>query len=609
METTRIKILPDEVANRIAAGEVIERPASVVKELIENSIDAESRLIRVDVSEGGLGIIRVMDDGYGMGRDDALLAFERHATSKLSSEEELMRLQTLGFRGEALPSIASISKIRMVTQKKGDPVGYEVKLEGGNFKNIREFGAPQGTLIEVEDLFYNTPARRKFLKSSTTEIGHISRLILQHALAYPSLHFQLSVIGQKSRRELYDLTPVDHVGDRLLQVYGEEFSSHLIPVEWQRDSLNIKGYISRPLFTRAERNHQELFVNRRPVRNPSIRHAVYEAYQTLITRGRHPVTYLFLECDPSLIDVNVHPSKQEIRFRENRVVHDSVQKALRDALMGQEHAVSSSFMDPIPENTRALNEGERGSLEKGLLEVPSYSTRIQEATERYFNRTPVERGSFVERDSPAVLSGELPHIPEKHPRLLKEEWSPIAQIHDTFILAVAERDLFFVDQHTAHERVLFEKILKSPQCLHQESQQLLLPLTLQLSVQEFLLLKEHGKELNEIGITMEPFGENTMIIRSVPAMIQKGDYRQLLLDLIDDLVVKDSLKTPEIRHRKVVATLACHSAVRANRPMKKEEMSSLLSDLQKTDLPFTCPHGRPTMMKLEGRTLERLFWR
>jgi len=416
-------------------------------------------------------------------------------------------------------------------------------------------------------------------------------------------------LAKKSRRELYDLTPVDHVGDRLVQVYGEEFSSHMIPVKWQRDSLTIKGYISRPLFTRAERNHQELFVNRRPVRNPSIRHAIYEAYQTLITRGRHPATYLFLECDPHLIDVNVHPSKLEIRFRENRVVHDSVQMALRNSLMGQESAGLSSFTDPFPENPPVFNGGERGYLENAEFEGLSYSKRIQEATERYFNQTPVEGVSFSGRDSPALLSGDLPHVPEKHPRLLKEEWSPIAQIHDTFILAVAERDLFFVDQHTAHERVLFEKILKFPQCLLQESQQLLLPLTLQLSVQEFLLVKEHGKELSALGITMEPFGENTMIVRSVPALIQKGDYRQLLLDLIDDLVVKDSLKTPEIRHRKVVATLACHSAVRANRPMKKEEMRVLLSDLQKTDLPFTCPHGRPTMMKLEGSTLERLFWR
>ena len=609
MVSSRIKILPEEVSNRIAAGEVVERPASVVKELVENAIDAGSRSIRVEVAEGGCGLIRVVDDGGGMDREDALLAFARHATSKLSCEQDLLTLQTLGFRGEALPSIASISKVRMVTTARGAPLATEVLLEGGNLKKVCEVGAPPGTLVEVQDLFYNTPARRKFLKSMTTELSRISHLVLQQSLAYPSLHFQLYRLGEQGSHELYNLTPVGNVGDRLFQLFGGEFCAQLLSLEHRSGSMALEGYVSRPLFTRGERNQQELFVNSRPVRNPGVSHALYEAYDTLLTRGRHPVIFLFLQMDPALVDVNVHPSKREVRFREPRTVHECVRGTVRQRLM------ESGRLDPTQtdvnegreklENMKYDGEiiGERVSPDSGFRE------RIREAAERYLRRETAVGPVSGERGSPQIFPAELARVPESHPRLLKEEWIPVAQIHETFILAVADRDLYIIDQHTAHERVLFERFLRLLGISKIDLQQLLIPVPLELSVPEFLLLNDHLEDLRDLGLELEGFGERTFLLRSVPAFTRNGDYHRLIVDILDDLRATESIPSTDERRKKMVATMACRSAVRAHRPMKGEEMRSLLLDLQATDLPYTCPHGRPTMIKLEGAALERLFWR
>ncbi|HEX9759029.1 MAG TPA: DNA mismatch repair endonuclease MutL [Nitrospiria bacterium] len=608
-EGNQIKILPEVVINQIAAGEVVERPASVVKELIENSIDAGSRRISVDLVDGGKSLIRVVDDGEGMNREDSALAFERHATSKLFSEQDLHHLQTLGFRGEALPSIASISRVRLVTMKKGGAIGTEVRLEGGSMKGPMEAGAPEGTLIEVEDLFYNTPARRKFLKSATTEISHISHLILQQALAYPSLHFRLNLLGSKTRRELYNLTPVKTLGERILQAFGEEFFSQLIAVEHETEPMKLHGFISRPLFTRGGRNQQELFINNRPVRSPGIQHAVYEAYESLLSRGRHPITFLFLKLDPQAIDINVHPSKKEIRFRDSKQVHDWLKESLQSFLV-QKQGGSHSEGSFIKENRFEVHT-EGGDLK----EVPSFNTsgyknRVQEAAEQYLKEGTYPKESFSPpQKSLRFLSPDSFQLPDHHPRILKEKWFPLTQIHHTFILAVSDRDLYFVDQHTAHERVLFERFLHTTGSFQQERQRLLIPFPLELSLPESLLLKEHQHELEGFGIDLDDFGERTFMVRSMPALVSKEGSRRFIMDIVDDLSEQESAQAPEKKRKKIVATIACHSAVRAQRPMKMEEMETLLFDLQKTDQPFTCPHGRPTLVQLEGKTLDRLFWR
>lgn len=608
-ETRRIKILPEVVINKIAAGEVVERPASVVKELIENAIDAGSSRISIDIVDGGKGLIRVIDDGEGMSREDSIVAFERHATSKLFFEQDLHHLHTLGFRGEALPSIASISKICMVTMKKGGSIGTEVKLEGGNMKGTTEVGAPEGTLIEVKDLFYNTPARLKFLKSATTEISHISHLILQHALAYPSLHFRLNLLGNKTQRELYNLTPVKSLGDRILQAFGESFFSQLIAVEAETESMKCHGFISRPLFTRGGRNQQELFINHRPVRSASVQHAVYEAYGSLLTRGRHPVTFLFLDLDPQAIDINVHPSKKEVRFRDSKSVHDWLKETLH-MFLGQNQGSSYPGDTFLKENPMEINPEESIIVEGSPFDSTLFKNRVQEAAQRYL------READYSQESPSppqktghILSPDSLKIPDHHPKLLKERWFPLAQIHHTFILAASDRDLYFVDQHTAHERVLFERFLHTSGSFKQEVQRLLIPFSLELSLPEFLLLKEHQQELEGLGIELEDFGDRTLMVRSMPARISQENSRQFILDILDDLSEKEMVQSPEKKRKKIVATIACHSAVRAQRPMKMEEMETLLFDLQKTNQPFTCPHGRPTLVQLEGKTLDRLFWR
>ncbi len=442
---------------------------------------------------------------------------------------------------------------------------------------------------------------------------HISQLILQRALAYPSLHFQLNLLGKRNRRPLYNFTPVKDAGERILQAYGEPLFSNLIQVNCEEGSMKLRGFISRPLFTRSERNQQELFVNDRPVRNPTIRHAVYQAYDTLLTRKRHPMTFLYMELPPHSVDVNVHPSKQEVRFRDAKGIHDWVKDSLR-AVLVQGRGSSSLYQLKERDNGPLTgNEAGKGAVAEGSsFDSSVFKNRIQNATEQYLEREGVAKKRPLYSQSqglPLSLSSDLARIPDQHPRLLTEKWFPVAHIHDTFILAMSEKDLYFVDQHTAHERVLFERLLGSTRSLGQDVQQLLIPFPLELSLPDYLLLKEHQQGLEALGIELEDFGERSMVVRAIPALIRKEDCEPFLLDLMDDLIANESFQSSDKRRKKVIATIACHSAVRAHRPMKKEEMSQLLFDLQNTELPFTCPHGRPTVVKLDGKTLDHLFWR
>lgn len=581
----KICILSEEVIGRIAAGEVVERPAAVVKELLENSIDAGSRAITIEVKDGGLSLIRVTDDGEGMSREDAPRAFQRHATSKLQSDVDLWSIRTMGFRGEALPSIAAVAHVRLITATRSAELGTELEVAGGLVKNIADAPPVTGTRIEIVDLFHNQPARKKFLRSIATECSHITRMVQQAALAWPSIQFRLTHNAQ----ELMNYPAARSQMDRIAQVYQPALLDQWLSLNAALPGVAVSGYIVDAIYAKSSRTPQEVFVNRRPIRSLAVSHAVGEGYGSFVAKGCHPRFVLFLEIDPDRVDVNVHPAKREVRFSDNETVHQLVRRAVRRTLSREEPPNDSK------EQARLAGSGWRSPVS---VADPS---SVRESLSA--NSTP-PAWQGVETQLAFVNEAA-----ESYARVSSTEVVPLGQINRTFLVAQVGEDLTVIDQHTAHERILFERLLRAWTTRKMEAQALLIPDPVDLSSAQIALLQRYQGDLEKLGLEIEPFGASTVLIRSTPVGLGRIDASTFLQDLFEDLAQWDSMAGLEARVRSVLASMACHGAVRAGRLMRLEEIKVLVEEWRSEGEITTCPHGRRTSFRLTINELEKMFGR
>ena len=578
-----IKILPDNLINKIAAGEVVERPASVVKELVENAVDAGATEIFVEIEQAGKRLIVVSDNGSGMSREDARTSFERHATSKITSESDLESIRTMGFRGEALSSIASVAQVTMKTAQKGANTGTLVQIEGGAVKAIADAAAPQGTTIEVNHLFYNTPARLKFLKSAATELSHIIAAVSHQALARPDIRFRLT----HNKTMLLDLPVASSIRERAFSIYGNELADSLMDFAGGRDSVRVYGLTARPNYTRGDRTYQEFYINDRYVKNASLTHALYEAYKDLIMRDRHPVAFVFIDIDPLLVDVNVHPAKAEVRFRNQSQVHDLVRDVIREAL--------GSHGRPA-----AQPEG------------PDHADRVKEVIVEFMASAqagggPALRTAPLRFDGPA-LAGSFTAGSERDLPISAVIY-PLAQVHDSFIVAQSNDGMALIDQHAAHERVLFEKLQDQYAAGQVPQQDLLIPVQVELGRGEQGLLTEYLPELRKLGFLVEEFGGGTFVVKAVPALMTGADGKQLLTDIVDELKVHGKSGRLDALRDEVLSVMACHPAIKVHRRLSMQEMAGLIEDLFSCRMPHSCPHGRPTVVRFSMDEIKKMFKR
>ena len=582
----KIAQLPPDLANQIAAGEVVERPASVVKELIENALDAGARRLVIHVELGGKKQVRVEDDGEGMEPGDARLAIERHATSKITRADDLASIRTLGFRGEALPSIASVSHFVLRTRARGQQSGTELRVNGGAVASVQEVGAAEGTVVEVNDLFYNLPARRKFLKSDGAESAQVSRIVTQLALAYPEAGFTLTSAG----RTLLQCPPAGSLRDRLYQIYGER--DDLVEIGKSAGGLRLTGYVAALAGKSGQsdagptRGVQHVFVNRRIVKDKTIAHAILDAYSVASIKERSPEVHLFLEMAPEAVDVNVHPTKAEVRFREQSLVHEVVRRALMEALgqtsapQLQLRAETAPFRDPAAVAIPGILGG--GTFPSRWL--PGGVQRVQEV-----------------RSEP--LEPLEPQISPVRPLI------PLGQFRDTFIVAIDDEGIAIIDQHVAHERVLFERVMERLTSGAVESQRLLVPMVLDLTPPAHDTLVARAPELERLGFELESFGRNAINVTAVPALLNGEQSLKALQALAEDLEQLDRGADVQQALRRIAATTACHAAVKANYPLSYEKMVHILDELRATAYSSVCPHGRPVMLRLTRREIEKNFER
>lgn len=669
---SRIRLLPEQVANQIAAGEVVERPASVVKELVENALDAGARRIQVDIQAGGRSLIRVVDDGMGMNRDDALLAFERHATSKIRQAEDLLQIRTMGFRGEALPSIASVSRLTLVTREH-DPAAIEatqVVIHGGKIVDVRSASGPPGTSIEVRHLFYNLPARRKFLRSEETERTHIHHYLTLAALSSPEVGFTFT----SNQRLVWQLAPVAADGsafslealrERLRALYGAELpwvpvdfqTTIRLPAAWRpapeeegedpapgESPLRLRGFVGAPGVSRATRADMNWFVNRRPVENRMLSHALQEAYHTSLMKGRFPICCLFLEIHPALVDVNIHPAKREVKFRLEREVRALVTRAIKSALLwlapaqpasGPTHsaepktdAVSTA---PPPPSLRLDAETPRQPTPsepseppepRGLpLEAPSAGAAKPAAagsgvSDLFVPATPPSAPRLPAVPEPSRQltttpgSGRPPEVPSAEPAsLLTVPLRLLGVIGRLYVVLESDRGLVLMDQHAAHERVLFEQMLQRLEQGPAPCQRLLLPQTVELSARDATFLRQHLPVLSRLGVALSEFGERTFLLDGLPPFVRVKDPRAFVLEILDELRRSGEGVNPLRLGEEKVAKTVCRHAVKANDPLTGPELERLIDDLRRCAMPYTCPHGRPTLIEFSYRELEKRFGR
>ena len=578
----KIHRLPADLANQIAAGEVVERPASVIKELVENAIDAGARRLSIVVELGGKKLIRVDDDGEGMDPEDARLAIERHATSKIRRADDLAAIATLGFRGEALPAIASVSHFVMRSRTRQMDAGTEIRVNGGAVASVAEAGMPEGTSIEVADLFYNLPARRKFLKSDGAESAQISRLVSQLALCYPEVGFALTSAGRK----VLQCPPVSTLRERLYQLYGDR--SDLIEVRRDAGDVKLLGYIAALAEQGPTRGPQNLFVNRRIVKDRTVAHAVIDAYSQASIKERSPEMHLFIEMPHDAVDVNVHPTKAEVRFRDQSYIHELVRRTLGDAL----------GRGPAPE---LQLEAPRGlAPQPSTLPLPNSYASVYPS--RWAAPT-TERDLVPTSDSPLAPTGEGSFAPTIRPMMA------LGQFRDTFIIAVDEEGIAIVDQHVAHERVLFERITERLTSGRLESQRLLEPMLVELPPSSRHALVSRAADLDRLGFEIEEFGGDTVRITAFPALLRREECPTALRALAEDLETAGTTATVDEAIKKIAATMACHAAVKANDPLTPEKMAHILDELRRTSYSTICPHGRPVMLRLTRREVEKNFQR
>ena len=652
----RIRILSDVVANKIAAGEVVERPASVVKELLENSLDAGATDIRVEVDSGGRRLIRIADNGSGMLRDDALLAFERHATSKLKDADDLTAISTLGFRGEALPSIAAVSRLVLETRSPDETTGTTVEVAGGKIIRCDESALPAGTVITVRDLFYNVPARKKFLRSDQTELAHVASLVTHYSLAHPDKAFDL----RNGVSELLSVTPVTEMRDRVYQVFGGQLLDDLVDLGYHERTLTLgasaeddaegdrvfalRGFVSRPQVQKSNRNSIYLFVNGRLIRDRLLLHGLSAAYHNLIPPGCFPMALLFIDCDCEEVDVNVHPSKTEVRFRHASFVHDFVRDSVRAVLMDSRPAPTIT-LPATPQPAAELPYSEFSQqLENGVVENPSveYPAARQWGgnpetlpvfrmksppgpTPRFdFGTSASEVRTFGDRapsapEPPSTL--RLP-VPDTHGALppgatvdmpatmhALPDLRPLGQIHNSFIVAAANDGLWIIDQHVAHERILFEKVLKQRAGGGVERQQLLMPIVLQLSAAQQILYARIADELNQTGFDTELFGHRTIAIKGAPADIGPAEIERVIFEILE--IAEQEMRSVSVDdlRRGIAASVACRAAIKVNMKLEPAKIEWLLTALAATDHPMSCPHGRPVALRYSARDILKSFHR
>lgn len=576
-----IRILPEKVALQIAAGEVIERPASVVRELIDNSIDAGAQKVFVTVSAGGKNLVRVVDDGAGMERDDLLLCLERHATSKISSVPDLFSIRTLGFRGEALPSIAAVSKMEILSKRPEALIGQRLKVVGGKIKSLEETGAPRGTTVEVADLFYNTPARKKFLRTPGTETDHVIDVVTRIALPFLSIDFRL----EEDDKTLMNLPASSNEINRLSVLFGHEVAGSMMNSDFHEEDLRIRCYVASPDFSRARGDRILVYVNSRNVRDRLLTHAVMEGYGQRLMKGRYPQAVLFLDMDPASVDVNVHPTKQEVRFREFRRVHDALQGVINKALGEKLYHLADSRKKP--ENPQVQGVTPRFAMADP---APEYGW------ERSSHDAPVPEGPFV----------RVPDL--RAVQLFGDRLEVIGQLKNTYILCETEDGLLMVDQHAAHERVVYERLRRAAMERRTETQPFLIPPSLELSPKELRVLTRHLDQLKKLGIEIEPFGGSTVLIRSVPVVMVHADWMAFLKDLSPTLEKDFGVSGFETLDG-MISVMACHGAIRAGARLSLDEMRHLLRDLNAAEIPSHCPHGRPLFKQFSYYEIEKMFKR
>ncbi len=574
---SNISILSDSLINKIAAGEVIERPASIVRELTDNSIDAGATRIDIEILDGGKKFIKVSDNGTGMERADALLCFKRHATSKINSEDDLFNLSTLGFRGEALSAIASVAKITLTTAQSGAETGTRIEVIPGRKNEIKDAPPVAGTTVETEDLFYNTPARRKFLKRTATELYHIIETVIQKAFAYPSISFSL----RHNRNEVLNVPVSSSLKDRFTSLYGKEFTDEFFEIKGNGTGIRLYGFSSFTGFTRSARNHQFIFINMRPVKNPTVSHAVYNVYKGLIPKERHPAYFLFLDIDPQKVDVNVHPAKREVRFEKPDEIHRLVESAIYASLDSEDLKTVSHTGSPAMPLADKMAQAYDYKMSDHAL--------VRESATNPFNETQTD--IFSSGLAPSVFR--------------------FFHLGSSFFATVTDEGLLIIDQHAAHERVLYERFLGKSSI---DPEPLFLPIRVELPVQEYNIVIKHRDFLNELGLNIDDFGANNVVIRALPGELHRTDIKGLIMDVASGIIeeetsgIKSELGKENLL-RNIAARLACHRSIRGSEPLNDEELTRLMSDLDRADEPEKCPHGRPTKILLSLDELNKMFKR
>ena len=630
----RIVLLPDEVASQVAAGEVVERPASVVKELVENSIDAGATRIEVAIVRGGATSIRVVDNGIGMDRDDALLSLERHATSKIRTGHDLARIRTLGFRGEALPSIASVSRFRMATRPNGAIEGTEITVQGGRIESVRASGEAPGTMVEARSLFFNLPARRKFLRSENTEVSHVQHQLLLNAIGHPNVGFTFI----RNHSPAFQAPPANRLVDRIRDLRGQDFLNELLEIEPETEKgIRISGLLGKAGVSRSTRSEQIIFVNGRPVENLTVYHGLREGYHTALMKGQYPVTFLFLDLDPEAVDVNVHPAKREVRFREPDVVRDVVARAVRKTLEGDRSRWSRTFHTPpeakpdrapaastqrLLDTTPALiPAAEQFSLRRDWSEFP-----VQSAPGRIAIRLEPDGGSpsqlaadarpaTAEAEDPGasrpttVMAGSDAAGKVKRTDSAPAQFRILGVLGKLYVLMENNEGLVLVDQHAAHERILFEKMRRQMESEGVPSQRLLIPLTIQVAPRDYDWLRMNAESLDRMGFALEPFGDTTLKIDGIPQFFRVDDPATAVRHLVDELRSMTSGTSRLRMGEDIIARTVCHHAIKANDDLRLPEIEQLVSDLLSCELPYCCPHGRPTMIQISYSELEKKFGR
>ena len=611
---SKIRVLADHVANQIAAGEVVERPASVAKELVENSIDAGATRITIEIEAGGRRLLKVSDDGEGMVRDDAILAFERHATSKIRETDDLNAIGTLGFRGEALASIASVAKVELTTCIEGANAATRVTIDGGRMRDVKDAAHPRGTTLIVRDLFFNIPARRKFLRSEATETYHLTNLVTHYALAHPEIAFTFVNNG----REVVRTAPAKDLRERAYQIFGEEFLKNLLEVDGGEPQFaRVSGFVSAPRDRRTSRDSQYLFVNRRFVRDRMIGRALTEAYRSILPHGVYPAALLFIETPLEEVDVNVHPAKTEVRFRRQAAVADAVRESVRAALASASYVPQPEPPPQIPSPVMTATAAVSSIAPQPRIEfVPPPPPPPRPPVEASGDEIARDLEVMLRSATESVKSAALPPLNsaekiarEVTPESLSTNIRPLGQLDESFIIATDDQGLLLIDQHVAHERVLFDKYRALESERRTDSQQLLVPETFDLTPAQAAVFDDLLPELEKYGFELMRLSGRTVAIRAVPADLPGSEARNMLFELLETVDAEKKSTAPETMRDEIAASLACHAAIKVNMPLAPEKMRWLIDRLLQTSSPTTCPHGRPVILRLSTRDILKGFHR